>query len=78
MTFRRASVVSSRRGVVVELYTHTGLLRFLTSEDIDGGRLSNLGSAINHLASLVEDLDIDDDIVIAHDDVLNVHLEFIP
>lgn len=48
-------------------------------EHIDGGRLSDLGSTGEHLlAAAVEGLDVDDEVAIAHTDILDLHLELDP
>ena len=50
----------------------------MTGEDIDDGRLSDLGSTINHLlASPVEGLDVDDNIAVAHANMLDVRLKYV-
>ena len=69
---------TSGRGRVVNVHAHTRLLRSLTGKDIHGGRLRDLGSSVNNLlAALVDGLDFDDHVAVAHASVRELDTQFI-
>jgi hypothetical protein len=66
------------RRAVVQIHTHTRLLRSLASEDIDSGGLGNLGRpSENLLASAVGCLDANYNIAVAHADVAELDFEVV-
>ena len=66
------------RRVVVEVHTHAGFLRTLAREDVDGLRLSNFGGTLkNLLATLIRGLNVDNDVPVAHADVLDSGFELV-
>ena len=70
------SASSSRR--VVQVHTHTELLRSLTSEDVGGGRLSDFSGSVNYLlATPVSSLNLDDHISISHSGVRELDAQFV-
>ena len=66
------------RRTVVQIHTHTRLLRTLASEDIDGGRLRDFGRASENLfATTVGRLDTDYNVAVAHADVAELDFEVV-
>lgn len=64
--------------VVVQLHTHTNLLRALAGEDISGRGLKNLGGTVdNLLTTLVEGLNLDDLLTVPHSGVGKLDLDLI-
>ena len=69
---------TSGRRIAVEVHTHAGFLRILAREDVDGLRLSNFsGTLENHLATLIRGLNVDDNVPVAHADVLDLDVELV-
>jgi hypothetical protein len=69
---------ASCRRIVVEFHTHSRLLRTLASEDVDSHGLSYFGSTLEHLlAPLVHLPYADNDIAVAHADMLDVSLQLV-
>ena len=69
---------TSGRRIAVEVHTHAGFLRILAREDVDGLRLSNFsGTLENHLATLIRGLNVDDNVPVAHANVLDSGFELV-
>ncbi|KAI3487340.1 hypothetical protein L1887_48761 [Cichorium endivia] len=63
---------------IVQVHAHALLLRTLTGEDVHGGGLLDLSLAIDDLvAVLVEGLDLDDLVAVAHGDVAQLDVELV-
>ena len=66
------------RGVVVEIHTHTRLLRTLSSEHVDSSGLADFsGTLDNLLTSRVDSGDLHKHVAVAHAYMLELHSELI-
>jgi hypothetical protein len=66
------------QGTDCKIHSHACFLRTLTGKNVYGGGLRDFGGPFeNFLAAIIDCLNLDNNITIAHTDVMGVDLEFI-